>query len=178
VYRRRQEYRELAEDAEPEIRCFVGAFLAAESAARLEACLRLPPGVRKLQRDSWHVTLKFLGSIEATRIPEVLAAVAALHGQSVDATTGALVGLPRATYARVVAAEVVEPFWLADWANRLAERFGVEDRPFRPHVSVARSRRPIRFSRVELSEPLVIHLDAPALYRSHRDRQGARYERL
>lgn len=166
-------------ESEPQtIRCFVGAFLAAESAERLAARLRLPPGLRRVDRPTWHVTLKFLGSIDSARIAEVLDAVDALHGRAVEATAGALVGLPRSSYARVVAVEVQEPVWLADWAGRLAERFGPEERPFRPHVTVARSRRPIRFTRIEWPEPLPIRLEAPALYRSHLDRQGARYERV
>jgi 2'-5' RNA ligase len=160
------------------IRCFVGAFVAAESAERLAAGLRIPPGLRRIDQSTWHVTLKFLGSIDVHRIPEVLDAVDELHGRPVEAAACALVGLPRASYARVVAVELEEPFWLADWAGRLAERFGPEGRPFRPHVSVARSRRPIRFPRVEWLEPLRIRLEGPALYRSHLDGQGARYERV
>jgi len=166
-------------ESEPQtVRCFVGAFLTTESAERLAAGLRLPLGLRKVDRATWHVTLKFLGSIAVDRISEVLDAVEDLNGQSVDATALALIGLPRATYARVVAVEVTEAGRLADWAGRLAERFGAEDRPFRPHITVARSRRSIRFPRVEWREPLPIRLEAPALYRSHLDGQGARYERL
>jgi 2'-5' RNA ligase len=166
-------------ESEPQtVRCFVGAFLATESSERLAASLRLPRGLRKVDRATWHVTLKFLGSIAVDRITEVLDAVEALNGQPVDASALALIGLPRATYARVVAVEVAEAGRLADWAARLAERFGPEDRPFRPHVTVARSRRSIRFPRVEWPEPLPIRLEAPALYRSHLDGQGARYERV
>jgi len=161
-----------------EMRCFIGAFLEPESAERLAHSLHLPRGLRRVDRASWHVTLKFLGTIPAASVPEVLAAIGTIAGHAIDAQVTCLAGLPRSTYARVVAAELVENADLAAWAGQLAQSFGPEDRPFRPHVTVARSRRPIRFAPVVLPDPIPIRLQAPALYRSHLERAGARYERV
>jgi 2'-5' RNA ligase len=135
-------------------------------------------GLRRVDPVTWHVTLKFLGAVPVAAVPQVLAAVESLAGQAVGVKVTGFVGLPRAAYARVVAAEIADDEHLARWAEQLAERFGPEDRPFRPHVTVARSRRPIRFRRYELPEPLRVRLEAPGLYRSHLDASGARYERV
>jgi 2'-5' RNA ligase len=159
-------------------RCFVGAFLDASSASRLTGMLVPRLGLRRVDPETWHVTLKFLGSVPVAVVPQVLAAVEALAGHAIEVTVTGLIGLPRAAYARVIAAEIAEDEHLARWAQQLADRFGKEDRPFHPHVTVARSRRPIRFRRHELPEPLVVRLEAPALYRSHLDGSGARYERV
>lgn len=166
------------QDRDQRLRCFVGAFLESESAERLAPALRLPARARRVDRSTWHVTLRFLGSIPTISVPEVLDAVGALGGHLLAATVTGFVGLPRAAYARVIAADVVDDGCLAAWAEQLAQRFGPEDRPFRPHVTVARSRQPIRFPQVELAEPVSIRLLAPALYCSHLDPAGAWYQRL
>lgn len=164
--------------AEQTWRCFIGAFLDAPSARRLTGMLAPRLGLRRVDPETWHVTLKFLGSVPVAAVPQVLAAVEALAGQSLEVTITGFIGLPRAAYARVIAAEIAENEQLARWARQLADRFGPEDRPFRPHVTVARSRRPIRFHRHALPEPLMVRLEAPGLYRSHLARDGARYERV
>jgi 2'-5' RNA ligase len=162
----------------PTWRCFVGAFLDAPSARRLSGMLVPRLGLRRVDPETWHVTLKFLGAVPVASVPQILAAVESLSGQALKVTVTGFIGLPRAAYARVIAAEIAEDEHLARWAEQLAERFGPEDRPFRPHVTVARSRRPARFRRHELSEPLVVRLEAPGLYRSHLSRDGACYERV
>lgn len=168
----------MKENQESELRCFIGAFLEPDSIERLGLLLQLPAGLRRVDPATWHVTLRFLGLIPAGAVPEVLAAVEALAGHPLEVEATGFIGLPGAAHALVVAVEVAEHPQLAAWANQLAQRFGPADRSFLPHVTVARSRRPLRFLRRELALPLPIRLEAPALYRSHLGRAGARYERV
>jgi len=159
-------------------RCFVGAFLAPDSARELAASMRLPAGARRLAPETYHVTLKFLGLQPPERAGELLDAVAGLDAGPLTVTIQGVVGLPAPARARVLAATLAPEPRLAAWAERLELRFGREGRPFLPHVTVARCRVPVRFTSQTLAEPLVARLEAPALYRSHLDRSGARYQQV
>jgi len=168
----------MTESDGPALRCFIGAFLERESAQLLAAHLRLPEGVRRIDRSAWHVTLKFLGATPAASVADLLATVAALQACPIEVEVTGFIGMPRAVHARVVAAEVAADPRLSAWAERLATLLGPEDRQFRPHVTVARSGRPIRFPLQKLAAPVSISLQAPALYRSVLERSGARYRRV
>ena len=101
--------------------------------------------------ESWHVTLKFLGDVSRDRLADFAAAIgraAARLGCPELATAGAAVFPPRGP-ARVLAvgferdgSEALSE--LAREADRTAKDLGVppERRPFRPHVTLARLRRP------------------------------------
>lgn len=168
----------------PQLRCFVGAFLERDSALRLARVLDEPvlrarlAGLRRIDPSSFHVTLGFLGNVAADSLGPVHAELAALdaHGVAVEAT--GLIGLPRTAAARVAAIELAPHTELAAWAGRLAARLRPADRRFRPHVSVARSRLPLRFPAAPLAAPLPLVLEAPAVYRSDLAASGARYLRL
>ncbi len=165
------------------IRCFVAAFLTAESAALLQAALREVVDPRLLGRrvarvvptGNYHVTLKFLGDTEPAALPAALAAVQALSGHDVSAEVPAVTGFPRARGARLVAAELADHPGLEAWWAALGARLGSEHRPFRPHVTVLRLRRPRTVGRAELSPTLPVTLTAPRLYRSDQADAGVRY---
>jgi RNA 2',3'-cyclic 3'-phosphodiesterase len=135
---------------------------------------------------SWHLTLAFLGAVDAERVDAlaaVLAPVAARHAP-VDL---ALTGTARMFGRRVLWAELEASPALGALAGEVRDAleplgFAPDDRPFAPHLTLARARKggslprgladayagPVRAWRVE-------HLD---LMRSHLQRAGARYERV
>jgi 2'-5' RNA ligase len=172
----------MEDGSDEDLRCFIATFVSAESAATLARALRLPPGVRPVDPAAWHVTLRFLGSMPRSAMSELLAAVADLHGHALEVTVTGFIGLPRWAAARVIAGAIAEQAGLRAWAEQVAARvqvrFGPGDHAFRPHVTVARSRRPIRFRSQELPEPVVIRLEPPGLYRSRLGQEGARYEQV
>lgn len=110
------------------------------------AAARVPPwpGLRRVPAENLHVTLRFLGSVEAVA-PVVAAVREAAAGTAPD--TLEVVGLgsfPAGGFPRVLWAGVRAP-WLAGLARRLEEALGSrgfppEPRPFRPHVTLARVR--------------------------------------
>lgn len=166
------------------MRCFVGAFVAAESARRLQDALdgwfesAGRHGARHWRRvplENLHLTLKFLGAIPPPAAAEALAAVAALEGHGVRATCTAVGGFPRSRAARLVAAELVPDGVLEDWWTELEARLGAEGRRFRPHVTLARRHRPGMARLQAFDEPLAVELLAPALYLSETLSEGARY---
>jgi 2'-5' RNA ligase len=177
------------------LRAFVALRLDDAIRARLaEAVERLRPDLRDVAwvaADDVHVTLKFLGAVEAARVDAITAELAsALAGvPAFDLVVSGLGAYPSAEHPRVLWAGVGEG---AEATVRLAGRidtalvslgFEREGRPFSPHVTLGRVRRPRRDAR------LAAALDAGAtfgrqrvarasLMRSDLSARGARYTEL
>jgi 2'-5' RNA ligase len=98
--------------------------------------------------DRWHLTLLFLGSVPAERVPELVAAagpaVAAAPPMTLRLAGGGRFGTRRRPQVAWTGLEGDVPP-LADLAARLGEvarslRLPVEGRPFRPHLTLGRWR--------------------------------------
>lgn len=146
------------------------------------------PDARWAPEENWHVTLKFLGRTFPRLVGWVGEQVAASADASAPFETG-LVGLgsfPSATSARVLwvglddrAGRMVEIALALDAA--LSREFAPEARPFKPHLTVARSRSPIEvppaFAGTPL-DPVAFRVDHVTLFQSHLRRPSPRYEAL
>jgi RNA 2',3'-cyclic 3'-phosphodiesterase len=121
--------------------------------------------------ENFHVTVKFLGRVEDTRVQSVIGALhTAVQGHApFDLEVGGLGAFPSATRARVLWAGItggIDP--LAALAASVEDAlaglgFPREDRAFSPHITLARVREPGR---------------APALAEALRDRSGHRFGRV
>lgn len=105
------------------------------------------PRLRWTSTEAWHITLCFLGHIDEAVVPAIsgrLARVAARHG-AVQLSVRGAGAFSRPAAARVVWAGVdgsrEELRRLADSVSAAARHSGieVEDRPFRAHLTLARS---------------------------------------
>jgi 2'-5' RNA ligase len=146
------------------------------------------PRARWAPRENWHVTMKFLGSTWprlAAWVPKHVGAVAQEHAAFETRMLG-LGAFPSARRARVVWAGLDDPDGvLARLAGALdaalAREFKPESRPFRPHITLARSEPPLGlpddFGETSL-ESARFPIDAIVLFRSHLQRPAPRYERL
>jgi 2'-5' RNA ligase len=171
---------------------------------RLFVAMDLPPRTRaalaqtgeELARDgegravderSLHVTLAFLGRVPPRLGPVLAGRLAALlPGPAVRLAVDAVVGRPDPARARLAAVGLRDPAGAgAAIASRVREAIADAglpgpDRPFWPHVTVARFRRPtdVRRSRPALSEH-VFDITRVCLYDSHIGPAGPpRYEAL
>jgi len=150
----------------------------AERAARLTF-----PG-RPTTRDQWHVTLQFLGN--RADVDAVMGALTGLEAEGGTARLGGAGAFPRPARATVLWLGFVEggPVMqrLADAVMQRTESLGYEreDRPYQPHLTLARCRTPTDL------RPVVTALgDAPvgpawtidrvAIYESKTHRDGAQY---
>jgi RNA 2',3'-cyclic 3'-phosphodiesterase len=155
--------------------------------------------VAAVRRESWggrwsspesqHVTLKFLGWTPEDRIEAVAQAAAAVAAgrRPAPVRIDGLGAFPSLRRARVLWAGVADPSGLlTGLAEDLDSTFealgyGVEKRPFRPHLTLARWRSPVRLEGLpprpwgEL-EPFEVR--GFRLYRSRLHPHGARYEVL
>lgn len=132
-------------------------------------------GLRWTTRDQWHVTMRFLGSVD-----DVDAAVAAVHSieaAACDVTVGPHVGrfgkrilhVPTHGLDDVAAATVAATALVGE---------PPEDRAFKGHLTLARSRRGDTDLRA-LEGPAISggwRADEVTLVRSHLGGSGARYE--
>jgi 2'-5' RNA ligase len=137
-----------------------------------------------------HVTLKFLGWVEAGTVEPIvnsLATVASSHEAATITLTG-LGAFPSERRARVLWAGLEDPAGLlAALASDLDASLGSlgfepETRAFTPHLTLARFRPPAPVAGIPsevpgLAEPS-FEVDRLHLYRSHLHPKGARYEIL
>lgn len=99
--------------------------------------------------DNWHVTLRFIGRMGETSTDRLLAELDQVDlGGRFDATLGGLGTFPKASKASVLwlglgrgGEQMTE---LAETVDRAVDRIGAgaEDRPFVPHLTLARIRPP------------------------------------
>ena len=183
----------MARDQGETIRAFVALDLDAASVrriGRLSDRLRMGSGAPSA---SWtpvanfHVTLKFLGDVHtdaAVSLGTVLAPLAAATRAPAPSAVR-LDAFPSAQEARVVVVELLDETKdvanLAAKVEELASKLDVpkEDRPYRPHVTLAHTKRPYdarRWLRPELAEGTeacqTTHL---TLYRSRSQAGGTVY---
>ncbi len=104
--------------------------------------LRRVPGVRFMGPESYHVTLKFLGEVQD--VERAKAAAATVKWQSFDVAFREVGFFPNAKVPRVFWAGIHADERLAQLASTLDEAlaqvgFAREERPFHPHLTLARS---------------------------------------
>jgi RNA 2',3'-cyclic 3'-phosphodiesterase len=152
------------------------------------------PALRPVRPESLHVTLAFLGWLPEKEIPRLAEIVAASRASAPSIELGDLVPRPERGRPRLFALPAESPGTIALQAalqERLVEArlYEPEERPFWPHVTVARVRREKRGSTrpmvvSKLPEPLPQAMLQPAvcrrmtLYRSELQPQGAQYTPL
>jgi 2'-5' RNA ligase len=173
----------------PKVRLFAGIELPADIRTAIEvatAPLRTSiPRFRWVPHENVHLTLVFIGWIDAIEVEPTVAALdrSVTSVAPFTARLGGAGRFPERGKARVLwvgFAEGVDA--LADLAERA--RAGVADRvtdarPFRPHVTVARARQPARVAAGALDIPPLdrdVSIDAVTVFRSHLGSPHPRYE--
>jgi 2'-5' RNA ligase len=171
-------------------RCFVALPIGEELRSALAggvAAWRERPdlsGMRWTEPESWHLTLAFLGSVEADAVPAIADAVSGVAARSgpMTLTGGGLGAFPSSGRATVAWYGIVDIDGnLQRLARDLRAALGLDDdQPFRPHVTVARAKgrpvdlRPFLATAKVLS--MTVRPDRIELLRSHLGRGPARYE--
>lgn len=177
------------------MRCFLGLPLPQ---AWKQALARLAPELQRglssrltwTRPENWHLTLKFLGEVEQERVDALCAALPGLRFAAMDLAAGPAGFFPNAKRPRV--------FWLglsqgaqecATLAARVEELcaglgFAAEDRPFAPHLTLARVREAGPDDWNKLAASASAHpwpparLDRLVLWQSVLSPQGPEYREL
>lgn len=112
-----------------------------DAARRLLASLRPPEGARAVHADDLHLTLRFLGSLDAAAEARALEAAEECGGTSVSPVLDRLEVWARSRVLCATFGGASDP--VAPLARRLEDALGARgftppDRPFRSHVTLAR----------------------------------------
>jgi RNA 2',3'-cyclic 3'-phosphodiesterase len=164
------------------IRLFCGLRLPDEALERLVAWqTRLAAGGRLVTPGNLHVTLAFLGHVDAARLPDVVAALrdAAARSEAIGLTASGY-RETRSVGMVVLEDEGGHATALADDLHGRLERLGLyrrEGRPWLPHVTVLRFRERPRLRPDPPDLGRVAPSDAAA-FLSRLGPSGARYEVL
>ena len=134
-----------------------------------------------------HLTLKFFGNVELARIPKISAAATRATAQSsrFEISVGNRGVFPRPSRAQVLWIGVSDPSGKLSALQQqfeaacAAEDFPKEDRAFRPHLTIARLRKPERQladTHIQLTfEPIAVSVTELIVFRSELSPKGSRY---
>jgi 2'-5' RNA ligase len=177
----------------PSIRAFVALDLdpvSVRRVARISDRLRMgsgAPSATWTRPEKFHLTLKFIGELPLDGVAWLAKALAVLAvGKNAPRPgTFRLDAFPSVEEAEIVVAVLQDPFgdlrMLALALDEIASKHGcpTEARPFRPHVTLARLKRPYdtrRWLRPELAEGAdECRVTAVTLYRSDVSGEGVTY---
>ncbi len=134
---------------------------------------------RMVDRRNWHVTLAYIGPFPAHRVPYLLERAADIEVEPFHIVFDRLEFWPRPRVASLVAATVrPELQRLVDELNGVLTDLGlkVEDRNYRPHITVVRNAR--TFSTERLAQRATTEWSSFELVESITDPRGAIYSVL
>jgi len=172
------------------MRLFIGIPLAASVAAELaalQARLRSrDDGLRWTAADSWHITLQFLGSTDPERCACLIARLGEVRSARVPVELAGVGAFERSGvfYAGVTLAPELMLLQQRVVAATALCGFAAEERPFRPHITLARMRshgnpRALRALTARLDKPPTFTPFAAEeflLFESFLGAAGARHE--
>jgi 2'-5' RNA ligase len=149
------------------VRCFLAIELPSSAVASLSEAARTVreldsawAGEKWVRPDAMHVTLKFLGDLEKSTVDRLESEFSEAFScqRAFSLSVSDLRAMPRASRASMIWA-VAEDLdgqcaMLADAADRVASVHGIEPerRPFTPHITLARARRPHAISQDVLAQ--------------------------
>jgi 2'-5' RNA ligase len=155
----------------------------ARSLTRRTQAIELPKG-RRSASENIHLTLVFLGEVPEPTLPRIEAELSELNFAPFELKLTSLDTFPR---VGVLFAEVEPSRALLYLQTKVAASmarcgFAPEDRPYHPHITLARFHGPLRLSQTQRSLPASLQpsftADTVNLYRSNLTPTGAQYEIL
>lgn len=178
----------------PRPRLFAAVSIPHEHLAWLEESTEglreLWPQARWTPPENQHVTLKFLGTTPPDRLEPIsrVMKMVASGRPGAEMSLGQLGSFPSSTRVRVLWAGLDDPDeLLAGLAGDLGSAleplgYRVEEREFRPHLTLARFREPVRpadpLPELDRGSLPPFPVNSIELFRSHLSPKGARYEVL
>ena len=155
----------------------------AQALTRLARAIELPKG-RRTAPENLHLTLVFLGEVAEPTLPAIEGELSKLTFAPFPLKLTNLNTFPR---AGVLVAEVEPARPLLHLQEKVAAGmarcgFAPEDRPYHPHITLARFHGPLRLSQNQHTPPPSLQrsftADTVNLYRSHLTSTGSHYEIL
>lgn len=167
-------------------RVFVAVDLPPETRFVLKEVLQdMPIPGRLVPPANWHITLRFLDTVDRVTYERYLGALDPLAETSFPIALAGFGAFPRPKKATVFWAGVGEGATQLAVLNEQAEEAALtaglspEERPFHPHLTLSRIRPPLDVGELAGTElALSWRCERLVMYRSHLGRGGATYEPL
>lgn len=155
-------------------RTFVAADLD-EAFLDAAVAIHVPVG-RRVKRETMHCTLSFFGDVDDARLAELKARVEAMANVPIAVKATRLDAFSSPKKAHVVVLPLEDDGSLA----RLHESMGKEDRPYRPHLTLARLKTPEDLRALVESTPVSLEgrVVGITLYESVLGKNGPTYTPL
>jgi 2'-5' RNA ligase len=153
-------------------------FVAADfDEAFLDGAAAIPISIgRRVKRETMHCTLNFFGEVDDARIAELRELIAPFRETSLAVTATRLDAFSSPRKAHVIVLPIEDDGTLA----RIHEALGREDRPYKPHLTLARMKTPEDVRALIESTP--VHLEGRVvgvtLYKSVLGKNGPTYTPL
>jgi 2'-5' RNA ligase len=168
------------------MRCFVALWPDDAARERLAAVGREQqrrfPHARAMRAENLHLTLAFIGELDAARAARVAAALDALPVAPFAWTLDAVGAFERARVLWAAGPDCAPLAALAQRVRQLLDELRVpyDRKPFVAHVTLLRdlARADARRAAAPIAPPVVWHADRPQLLRSVQREEGLRYERF
>ena len=169
------------------MRVFVAVFPPPEVRRALLEAARAHPGFRLTAPERTHLTLKFLGGVPRATLPRTISALEPIRNEQepFDVVTSDFGAFPSPHRARILWAGLGEG---SDHLRALAEvveaclepeGFAREGRPFVPHITIGRARRPMSFDSTGADLPeLRFTVSGVDLVQSKHEDTGVAYSTL
>jgi 2'-5' RNA ligase len=138
--------------------------------------MRVSSGARRVPLDNLHITLAFLGAVPAERVTAIRSLASRPYGSSFELTLDHLQTFRRSGVVSLVASKAPSDLLaLAATLRRALREMGcqVEDRPFIPHLTLARRVTEVSTTGVT---PLVWNVQSFVLVESRLTPSGAHYQ--
>jgi RNA 2',3'-cyclic 3'-phosphodiesterase len=169
------------------LRLFVAIPLPADLKAKLAGLRTELDGARWTPSQNMHLTLRFLGETQEAAAEDLARALPLIAFEAFQVEISGVGTFPNAREPRVLYARVVpNPFLtsLQQQVQRVTESLGFEPegRPYRPHITLARLRRPdprkVRSSIRSLHVDTAFVVSVVGLFQSELAAAGARHRLL
>lgn len=152
-----------------------------EALGRLAVTLARRAQGRATRDDSIHLTLAFVGEVEAAHVERLVAIGARVAGVPFDLVLDTVGGFRRARVAWLapsVASPALRDLQQAIADGLAAEGFAREARPFAAHVTLARHCKAVTGDAVTCETPVTWPVRHFALWQSRDEALGARYREI
>ena len=143
----------------------------------LDAAAAIPISVgRRVKRETMHSTLNFFGEIDERRLEELKRIVETMDSGAIAVKATRLDAFSSPRKAHVVVLPLEDDGSLA----RIHEAMGKEDRPYRPHLTLARLKQPEDLRTLVASTPVALagSVVGITLYESVLGKNGPTYTPL
>ncbi len=172
------------------MRLFIAALLPDEIRARMDeyigALRSRCGGVKWEKREKLHVTLKFLGSVDDSNVPEITSVISCIvrNYSPFETEIAGYGGFPDMRYTRILYIGLSENPELSSLQGRIDEAleplgFPRETRSFIPHVTIGRIKGRLRIHEpFPIPEKCKFAIDEIAVVKSETRRDGSVYTPL